>query len=779
MPSRVLVLLFTTCCSLSQGIVLHAQESICTHVLLGRVIDDHDRTPLEFAEVLLVGTDRGVVADIDGCFRLDGLCPGQITIRIAHLGCDPVERIVNVPRAQELVIRMEHHAHELREMEVVSKRPDEQVGHSHETVEADEMVRNAGAGIANMIGKVAGVTMLNSGPTLSKPVIHGLSGNRIVIMNQGVRQEDQQWGGEHAPNLDPFTTDRITVVKGAASVQYGSDALGGVIVTEPVPLPREGPIAGSFHGVGIANGRGGAAGLQLQGGLGNWRGFGWRVQASGRYLGDSEAARYVLSNTGDREAGASASFGYRDHRFSSTVYYSRFDRQLGILRAAHIGSLSDLRAAIATGEPWFVADRTYAIDVPRQTMTHHLMKAEVGYAITERSRIVATYGYQLDDRKEFDLRRGGRSGTPALDLDLRVHSGDLVLKHWIGPQVHGRVGVSGSLQQNINVPGTGVRPLIPNYRRGNIGAFVIEHVPLSERLELEAGLRLEASKLEVAKFDANDVLINPVHEFTNGAFHAGMAWTLKDSTLVRFGVGSAYRPPHVSELYSEGLHHGAAAIEQGDPDLESERSLSATAEVDGSWADGRLTARLGLRSDRIDDMIYLRPDGTRLTIRGAFPVFQYVATNAVLHSADAQLGTCFGRRLKVDLRFNTVRAHDRGTGGWLFLMPSDRAAIEFTYTTIAKGKWEPWEFMVRGTQVLEQRRVSSDIDLDAPPPGYTLCDLSIGSGRTMGKDRLRFGVQVNNLFNAAYRDYLDRFRYFADARGTDVRLWFGYAFGSR
>ena len=87
--------------------------------------------------------------------------------------------------------------------------------------------------------------------------------------------------------------------------------------------------------------------------------------------------------------------------------------------------------------------------------------------------------------------------------------------------------------------------------------------------------------------------------------------------------------------------------------------------------------------------------------------------------------------------------------------------------------------MVRGTQVLEQRRVSQDIDLAAPPPAYALCDVSIGGGRAMGKDRLRFGVQVNNLFNATYRDYLDRFRYFADARGTDVRIWFGYAFGSR
>ena len=180
-------------------------------------------------------------------------------------------------------------------------------------------------------------------------MIHGLSGNRILTLNQGIRQEDQQWGTEHAPNLDPFSSDRITVVKGAASVQYGSDAMGGVILTEPVDLPRTAGINGEVRGVGILNGRGGGGNAMLQGGLKGLRGFGWRVQGSGKMLGDSESPEYVLSNTGMREQGASATIGYRDLRYRSTLYVSWFQRELGILRASHIGNLTDLDNAISNG----------------------------------------------------------------------------------------------------------------------------------------------------------------------------------------------------------------------------------------------------------------------------------------------------------------------------------------------------------------------------------------------------------------------------------------------
>ena len=755
------------------------QEEDCTAVLSGRVLDDHDKEGLSYAGVSIPAIGRSVQADAEGVFRMEELCNGRHVIIVSHLGCAPVERTVEIDGNTRVDFRLEHHAEQLRELEVSRRRPDENVGQAHEELDKSAMERNAGKTFAEMLATIPGVNMLRSGPTISKPVIHGLSGNRVLILNQGIRQEDQQWGTEHAPNLDPFSSDRITVVKGAASVQYGSDALGGVVITEPVELPREGGISGELRGVGVLNGRGGGGTGSLQGGVKGLHGLGWRLQGSGRFLGDSNAPDYVLSNTGVREAGASTSVGYRDHRWNASAYYSWFTRELGILRASHIGNLTDLNNAIESGTPWYAADFTYNIAAPRQDVEHHLLKAEAGYAISDRDRVVLTYGYQADDRQEFDIRRSGRSGTPAIDLFLTTHTADAVLKHWIGEHIHGKVGVSGVYQENINVPGTGIRPLIPNYRKQSGGIFLLEHLPLSPKVEMEAGARVEATQLDVAKYTFGNELITPRHDFANSAITLGANWSVKDSLRLRFNIGTAYRPPHVSELYSEGLHHGAAAIETGDATLKSERAVKVTADLEAVWLKGKLSTDITLYADRIDDFIYLRPDGVELTIRGAFPVFQYVATDAFLYGIDATLQYRLSPKWSIRSRTSLVRGRDLTRIEWLFQMPSDRTENALLFALPHIGKWSSVDISAASQVVFAQLRVSAGLDFVEPPETYHLLGLSASATRTLGKGELRIGLQTNNILNIAYRDYMDRFRYYADARGTDLTLWVCYSFGRR
>lgn len=757
--------------------LLAAQTGACRFTLSGRVVDAHDREPLPYAEVFIPALGKGAVADEQGRYRIEGLCAANYSVRVSHLGCESIEREVRMAADLSLDFRLEHHAEELRELEVVRDRPDENVGQAGMELGHEAMEKAAGQGLAEMLATLPGVSLLSSGPTIGKPVIHGLSGNRILTLNQGIRQEDQQWGTEHAPSLDPLSSDRITVVKGAASVQYGSDAIGGVIITEPVELPREAGLQGEVRGLGRANGRGGGGHAMLQGGVKALHGFGWRVQGSGRYLGDSEAPAYVLSNTGVREAGASAAIGFRDHRRSAVVYYSWFARELGILRASHIGNLTDLSTAIESGKPWYVADFAYAIDAPRQTVQHHLLKAEAGYAVSDRNRLVITYAYQANERKEYDIRRGGRSATPSLDLFLATHTGDAVLKHWIGPRLHGKVGVNGLVQDNANVPGTGIRPLLPDFRKESGGLFVLEHLPLGERMEFEAGARIEETRLHVTRFRADGTLERPEHGFTNYAWSAGLNWTAKDSVGVRFNVSSAFRPPHVSELYSEGLHHGAAAIEEGDASLGSERSLKAVLDATAATRDGRLHAAVTLHASRINGFIYLRPEGTRLTIRGAFPVFGYTATDALLHGMDATIQLRLGALWHWRLRGSTVLGRDLLLKEWLFQMPSDRMENALLLAWPAKGAWSGIEVVPTSLLVLEQRRIPIGLDFTDPPATYHLIGLSASATRTLGKGELRIGLQITNLTNTRYRDYLDRFRYYADARGTDLSLWVRYAFG--
>jgi iron complex outermembrane receptor protein len=746
--------------------------------LQGRVLDDHDATPMSFAEVFLPELKRGTVADAEGRFILEGLPEGTYRMRVTHLGCEPVERRVTMDRNAQVLVRMEHHAEELRILEVIAERPDENVGMSVADVDRAAMEQASGRNLSELLSGISGVTVLSSGPTIGKPVIHGLYGNRVLVMNQGIRQEDQQWGTEHAPNLDPLSTDRITVVKGAASVQYGADAIGGVVITEPVELPVRGGWGGEVRAFGAYNGRGGGGNGMLQWSSSRIRGLAFRVQGSLRTSGDSQSPRYVLSNTGMSEGGASASIGLQRHWGGAQVYYSYFQRELGILRAAHIGNLTDLRNAVERGEPWFQAPFTRTIDAPRQTAAHHLAKGEFTFRLSDTDRLVFTYAYQADDRQEYDIRRAGRSAIPSNDLFLYTHTTDLVWKHWLGRRLHGKLGFSGLMQENFNVPGTGVRPLLPDYIRGSGGLYVVEHYPLNERIELEMGARVEITRLRVAKYDRENIFITPEHFFFNQAFSLGANWQLRQDLRLRCDISSAYRPPHVSELYSEGLHQGSAAIEEGDARLGSERALRGTAEVETRLFEGRLKATLGAHGGWIDDFIYLRPEGYQLSIRGAFPRFRYVATDVFLSGMDAAVTWRIAGPVSLRSRYSLVRGRDLDASTWLFQLPADRWENSLSYALDSIGGWTGVEVSVTSQWVQRQQRYPAGVDLIDPPPAYHLLGVSISAARPFDTGELRMGITGGNLLNTVYRDYLDRFRYFTDARGADAVLWLRWSFGN-
>ena len=235
----------------------------------------------------------------------------------------------------------------------------------------------------------------------------------------------------------------------------------------------------------------------------------------------------------------------------------------------------------------------------------------------------------------------------------------------------------------------------------------------------------------------------------------------------------------MSELYSEGLHHGAAAIETGDAKLKSERSLKVTADLAADWLKGRLSTDITLYADRINDFIYLRPAGVQLTIRGAFPVFQYVATDGFLYGIDATVQYRLTPEWIVRTRTSVVRGRDLTKNEWLFQMPSDRTENALLFTLPKAGRWSALEVSVSSNVVFGQSRIPVGLDFTGPPGTYHLIGLSAAATRTLGNGELRIGLQANNLLNTSYRDFMDRFRYYADARGTDLTIWIRYGFGKR
>jgi iron complex outermembrane receptor protein len=450
------------------------------------------------------------------------------------------------------------------------------------SVEGVELERSRGQTLGETLQNVAGVTLLQTGASLAKPVIRGLHSQRVIVVNAGIQQEGQQWGAEHAPEIDPFAPARIEILRGAAGLEYGAGALGGVIRVVPKPL-RTGLTDGdafgnSFGGSarlgGFSNNLQGALALEAEGsGVGlrdtsaSWlnniaksfaSGFGWRVQGSARKAGDSRAPNYVIGNTGFQELNASIAAAYKDERGGIEAYYSLFSTELGIFRGAHIGNVNDLRRAIAAGKPLTDDVWSYSIQNPRQEIAHDLWSVKAHY-ITSLGNIEAQYGWQQNNRAEFDAHNArirGDSGQiltqslarPAMTLQLTTTSLDVKFKHKaqalklpssilleknsleknspenISPAIlTGTLGASGTTQTNLQ---GGRTFLIPSYRALSASIYAVETLAM-ENFIATAGLRYDARGVNVQKSELRGIP-DTSQVFTGFSGSIGGLWTLEE-----------------------------------------------------------------------------------------------------------------------------------------------------------------------------------------------------------------------------------------------------------
>ena len=752
---------------------LAGQDGGCTHRFEGVVIDQQTKEALPVAAIWLVGPERGTTSDEKGRFAIDGLCPGTYIADIHYLGYLEKHVPITIPMQKELYVLMEQDEQLIGEVTVEGEAIKPDKTQSEIGLTEKELSQVTGKSLGESLQDLPGVSSLKTGPTISKPIINGLHSNRILILNNGLRQEGQQWGTEHAPEIDPMMANQISVIKGAAAVRYGPEAIGGIVVVEPPALPyHDRHLHGNVRLMAADNGRMGSASTSLQGGVKGLEAFAWRLQTTGRRAGDFSAPDYMLTNTGLRELSFSGAVGYKKNDWLAEIYYSRFTTGLGILRSAHIGNLTDLRAAFGSERPLFIEDFSYTISNPRQEVSHDLAKLTLGRK-GRLGELKLIYGYQLNVRKEFDVRRGGRDERPALDMDLDTHSADLVWQQKTWKKLRGQVGGSLIYQENRNIPGTGVEPLIPNYNSVTTGIFAIERW-MESRWELEAGLRYDNRSFQVFTFDENNEIIRPKYNFNNLSGTVGVVLKPSSAWKLTSNIGTGWRPPNVNELYSQGLHHGAATIEEGNTSLVTEQALK--------WINqAQLTKRrwsldVSVYAQRIDNYIYLEPKPEpRLTIRGAFPVYSYVQTDVFMAGVDATASVKLSEQWTVGVKGSGLRARDVSNDNFLIFMPSDRLQNSVTWSYPFQSK-KTLFVTASHSVVRRQNRFPEGIDFVDPPEGYQLIGLDMGYSSRLFSNDYDLYLEVNNVLNTSYREYLNRFRYYADELGRTISLRFNYKF---
>lgn len=734
----------------------------CNLQLSGTVLDEHDDTPLDYSTIYVLETGQGTLADSLGAYTLSGLCSGQMTVVCSHIGCEPVEIRLLLTRDTILNFRPEHHIELLDQVVTTAPKVADAPAQTRTDLSGQTLERLQGRSLSQMLESISGVSLVQTGPGIAKPMIHGLYGNRILIVQNDVRQEGQQWGIDHAPEIDPTVAGTMTVIKGAEGVRFGPDALAGVILVKPDPLPRSPGLTGSLMTHLQSNGRGGKIAGRIEGGF-RQPGWGWRATGSLRLLGDQVAPDYILSNTGQREWGFSAQTGYTANKGTLDLYYSLYQAEFGILRAAHIGNLTDLQAAIMAREPWVQNPFTYEILNPRQQVIHHLAKIEASRKISGMWTLKGRYSLQVDKRQEFDIRRGDRDDIPALDLTIISQQAEVLAEHRPWRHLSGTVGTSAQYQTNYNVPGTGVRPLIPNFTSTTASLFAFERY-IRNTWELEAGIRSDYRYLSVAKFNEQDQIIRPAFDWINFSASIGGLHRFSPSWQANLQIASAFRAPGANELFSEGLHHSTAALEIGNDSLDIERSLKTVLTI--LHQQPGFTVSLSTYINPITGLIYLRPTGDfDLTIRGAFPVFYYQQTNALLTGVDLDLSFAVTSWLDYQGQAALLWADDLQHASPLFGMPP----LQFRHSLLLHNQPnETQASLSAGIQIRQVlRQDHSPVDDFAPPPaGYAIVGLTAEWSR--GKTRITAGV--DNLLNRPYREYLDRLRYFADAPGRNIYL---------
>ena len=355
----------------------------------GQITDENNK-PIDGCHIHI--KNKNVSSTISGNYFVDNIQKGQIKIYISSLGYQSIEKTIFIDKNLVYNVTMISKVNSLNDVVVSQKRNTENNSILEQKIKLETIEKYSSQTLGDALKEVAGVSVLRTGSNIVKPVIDGLHSNRVPIISNNVRLEDQQWGAEHAPNFDVNAAGKITVIKGAAGLQYGGDAVGGLVIIEPIAILKD-TLYGKTIANASSNGRGGTITTDLH--KGNFCDWSWNGSGTMKYFGDRNAANYNLSNTGNREINFSGDVKFTGKKYDVSTFYSLYTAQIGILSASHIGSTNDLYNSISKQIPSIVNDFTYNLINPKQEVKHHLAKLNFNYNVSENAKLAFQYSYQL------------------------------------------------------------------------------------------------------------------------------------------------------------------------------------------------------------------------------------------------------------------------------------------------------------------------------------------------------------------------------------------------
>lgn len=779
-----------------------ADVSAQQKMFVGYVIDAESGEPLIGA--LLTTNEKPIMyghTDVEGKFLIPSSLD-QATFTISYLGFESKVETLKVD--EESTIRLFTSQFVLDELVIISDKTTERGVKSLAQVSLDKEIlsRNSSAGLGQVLSEIDGVTFISTGTNIQLPVIHGLYGNRILILNNGFKHGFQNWGSDHAPEIDVAGADIIKVVKGAAGVKYGPDALGGAIIIENNELALNKSLYGQATTSYQTNGRGYGINAMIGEGREN---FSYHLGGNFNQVGDRKAPRYQLTNTGAIEYAFQGGMRYSYGNWSVKANFSAINQNLGILRAAIGSSGPALIRNMEADIPTFIRDFSYNINEPNQLVSHQMASATLSRYFDNGNVLSLRYARQWNARQEFDVRRN--ADLPILDLELITDDIQLEWEHSWSDKINGSYGLQYFSQSNSNNPGTRITPYIPNYATTRLSAFLLESLEIG-RDAFELGIRYDFEQNAVSGRDNRQVIFRDNFTFSNFTAALGYIKPVNRYLTIRNNIGTGWRPPNMAELFSFGQHESQTmfGLLRYEPDEERtiqasrviplsesnvlpENSIKYTTELD--WQKGNQRLSLTAYANYIRNFIFQRPIGVLGTARGPMPTF-------IVDQADALF---LGSDLTYDMPYHTdgkatfglsyiwsrnvqrseplinqppVHVHMQLNHTFHNVGPIDKIVLNlhpsYTFTQFQAPRFISVRSLVEGTVDLT---IDDPIfDFQEPPPGYFLLNGFV----QLQKDNFTFNIEAHNLLNVSYRDYLNNMRYFADEIGINLIFSLTYKF---
>jgi len=778
---------------------IYSQQN-CALSILGKVLDNDTKKPLSGVLIKIIDSQKFTTTDEDGNFSFDNLCSYNFKSIISRYGYNDS---IFQNNEKNVTIYLYQKTFELNPVFIVDEK-EKNMGTksiSQRSIRIDDKPLDPTQSLANLISNIDGVTLSSVGSNVELPVIHGLYGNRILILNNYIKHGFQNWGREHAPEINISSAGGVTILKGSSGVRFGPEGLGGAIIIEPNLIKLSNPFYLDIGSGFQTNGNG--YNFNFRTGTG-YKKFGYFISADYIKIGDRHAPSYLLTNSGKEEKGLNLGVHYHLNNFDIKLYYSYLNQNLALLRSSFFHSGDAISRALSSEVPLFIRPFSYTINEPYQVVEHNFAKANVDWWYKENEKISLTFGVQLNGRKEFDVRRNAQK--PILDLDLNTFDYLLEWNHSFNDKFDGLVGIHFFNQDNDNNPGTGITPFIPNYNINRWSFFILESKRIGKSL-IETGIRLDNEKTNVRGRETNQNIFRDEFTKTNITFSFGYQNEVSESFSIRSNFGSAWRTPNMAELYSFGGHSFKTVfglfryyfqgsdvmtdqvIKMGDDLLSPEKSFKFINEFNLNKPKTNLN--LSLFSNYILNYTFERPIGIYGTIRGPMPYFIYDQSDVIFVGSDFSFKRKISEKITSNFTFNYLWSKNLKKKGGLINQPPTRLSNNLIWNTNSFWKINFSEISLLPSYTFKQFQAPITIspqnlidgsinitmdheifDLKDAPNGHFLLDLSW----KINLNDFSLSFIVKNLLNKKYRNYLNQMRYFADEVGRNFVFNLSYSF---